>query len=91
MYKYIQSRLVFLSHFVIHTYSMHDANFDKTINLLNEELLLPLCTVVHYVMKYLHNRLLNYCTGHENKEVVILKDETTVLAVRQIFVVLNGV
>jgi len=52
---------------------MHDANFDKTINLR--------CTIVHYVMKYLHDRLLNYCTGHKNKEVVILKDETTVLAV----------
>lgn len=70
---------------------MHDANFDKTMNLLNEELLLPLCTIVHYVMKYLHKRLLNYCTGHENKEVVILKYEMTVLAVRQTFVVLNGV
>ena len=69
---------------------MHDANFDKTINLPNEELLLPLCTIVHYVMKYLHNRLLNYCIGDENKEV-ILKDEMTVLTVRQIFVVLNGV
>lgn len=68
---------------MIHTYSIHDANFYKTINLL--------CTIVHYVMKYLYDRLLNYCTGHENKEVVVLKDETTVVAVRQIFVVLNGV
>ena len=42
-------------------------------------------------MKYLYDRLLNYCTGHENKEVVVLKDETTVVAVRQIFVVLNDV
>ena len=65
---------------------MHDANFDKTFNLPNEELLLPLCTIVHYVMKYLHNRLLNYCIGDENKEVVILKDEMTVLAVRQILI-----
>ena len=42
-------------------------------------------------MKYLHKRLVNYSTGHENKEVVILKYEMTVLAVRQTFVVLNGV
>ena len=26
---------MFLSYFGIHTYSLHDANFDKTINLLN--------------------------------------------------------